>query len=74
MVEGFARCVAQGALLVIAVPYFLGDGRHVSVDLPARLAEAAAAHEGVRFRLARALGPDRRLADLVIARADQCTR
>ncbi len=68
--QGFAACVAAGADEVVAVPYFLGPGRHASEDVPRLVAEAAAAHPGVRHRVAPPLGPHELLLQLVLARAD----
>jgi len=66
--QGFARCVARGATSVVAHPFMLAPGRHVSEDLPRLVAEAAAAHEGVRFMIADPLGGHRGVIDAVIER------
>lgn len=67
--EGLAACVAAGATEVIAVPYFLGPGRHVSDDVPRLVAEAAAAHDGLTARVAAPLGADAKIAALIAVRA-----
>ncbi|MGB8332320.1 MAG: CbiX/SirB N-terminal domain-containing protein [Polyangiales bacterium] len=66
--QGFARCVALGATAVIAHPFMLAPGRHVSEDLPRLLAEAAAAHEGVGFVMAAPLGSHAGVIDAVVER------
>jgi sirohydrochlorin ferrochelatase len=66
---GFARCVAAGATEVVAVPYFLGPGRHATEDVPRLVAEAAEAHDGVGWEVAEVLGAHPLLAQLVIERA-----
>ena len=52
----FARCVEQGAVLVVVVPYFLGPGKHWNEDIPRLAAEAAARHPGVGHFVADPLG------------------
>lgn len=66
--QGFARCVEQGATLVVAHPFMLARGRHVHEDLPRLIAEAAASHAGVRFVLAGPLGSHDGIIDAVVER------
>lgn len=66
--EGMAACVADGAAEIVVHPYFLGPGSHTRQDIPRLVAEAAAAHPGLRVRLSEPLGLDERLVDLVLAR------
>lgn len=68
--EGFARCVEQGATAIVAHPFMLAPGRHVTEDLPRLIAEAAAGHEGVRFSLAAPLGSHSGVIDAVIERCE----
>jgi sirohydrochlorin ferrochelatase len=66
--QGFARCVAQGATAIVAHPFMLAPGRHVSEDLPRLLAQAAATHQGVRFVMADSLGAHSGVIDAVVDR------
>ena len=66
--QGFARCVEQGASLVVVHPFMLARGRHVQEDLPRLVAEVAAQHDGVRFALAAPLGSHDGVIDAVIDR------
>lgn len=66
--QGFARCVAQGATTVVAHPFMLAPGRHVSEDLPRLVGEAADYHPGVDFVLAAPLGSHSGVIDAVIER------
>jgi sirohydrochlorin ferrochelatase len=66
--QGFARCVEQGATLVIVHPFMLAPGRHVTEDLPTMIAEAADAHEGVAFTMADPLGSHPGVIDAVVER------
>jgi sirohydrochlorin ferrochelatase len=69
--EAFARCVARGATTVVVAQYFLSPGRHSRSDIPALVAEAAAAHPGVAWRISEPLGIDPRLADVLHARVTE---
>ena len=69
--EGFARCVEQGATLVIAHPFMLAPGRHASEDLPRVVAEAAAEHSAVEFVMAGPLGSHDGVIDAVVARCSE---
>jgi sirohydrochlorin ferrochelatase len=52
----FGRCVEQGAMRVIVVPYFLAPGRHWTEDIPRLAAEAAAPYGGLEYSVAAPLG------------------
>jgi sirohydrochlorin ferrochelatase len=69
IVDGGARCVAQGALQVILVPYFLSAGVHVRRDLTAACQKLQQLFPEVRFRLAKPLGRHPLLVDIVAQRA-----
>ncbi len=66
---GVARCVERGASEVVAFPYMLSPGRHSTSDIPNLVAEAAAAHPGVTFRMTPAFGVHEKLGELILARA-----
>lgn len=66
--QGFARCVEQGATLVVAHPFMLAPGRHAQEDLPRLVSEAASQHEGVRFAIAAPLGDHDGVIDAVLDR------
>ncbi|HEY0603514.1 MAG TPA: CbiX/SirB N-terminal domain-containing protein [Herpetosiphonaceae bacterium] len=67
--EAIERCVAQGAERVLAVPYFLHTGNHVTDDLPTLLEAAQATYPQVEFLMGDYLGHDPLLADVVAERA-----
>lgn len=54
--EGLAALVAKGASEVVAFPYFLAAGTHVTQDIPEAIAGFAAAHPDVTVRLTPHLG------------------
>ena len=66
--QGFARCVEQGATLIVAHPFMLAPGRHVNEDLPRLVGEAAADHAGVEFVMAAPLGSHDGVIEAVVAR------
>jgi sirohydrochlorin ferrochelatase len=68
--EGFARCVEQGAKMIIVHPFMLAPGRHVQEDLPRLISEAAASHPGVHFVIAGPLGAHAGVIDAVVARCE----
>lgn len=66
--EAIARCVAQGAERVLAVPYFLHTGKHVTDDLPTLLEAAQAQYLDVQFLMGDYLGHDPLIADVIVDR------
>ena len=66
---GFAACVAAGATEVIAFPYMLSPGKHVTRDVPRLVAEAARDLPGVSYRVTDAFGVHEKLAELIALRA-----
>ena len=66
---GFAGCVAAGATEVIAFPYMLSPGKHVTRDIPRLVQEAALQHPHVSCRVTAAFGVDEKLAELIAVRA-----
>ena len=67
--QGFASCVRRGASEVIAFPYMLSPGRHSTSDIPGLVAEAAAEHPGVGFKVTTAFGVHEKLGELILLRA-----
>ncbi len=70
--QAFARCVSQGATMVVVHPYFLAPGRHSTTDIPRMAAEAAARHGGVRFHVTQPLGLDEKIVQLMAQRIGHC--
>lgn len=69
--EAGAQLAAQGCNEVAVVPLFLGAGGHVRKDLPALLANLAAAHPQVTWSLQPAIGE---VDSVVQAMADAALR
>ncbi len=66
---GFAECVRAGATEVIAFPYMLSPGKHVTRDVPRLVAEAAREFPSVSHRVTDAFGVHEKLAELIALRA-----
>lgn len=69
--EGFDACVQSGAEEVVVVPFFLAPGRHAREHIPELVAEAAAPHPKVRWRITDVLGVHPLLAELVLVRINE---
>ena len=69
--QGFDDCIAAGADEVIVHPYFLGPGRHSVSDIPRMVAQAAARHAGVSYRITEPLGLDPKIGHLILERVKQ---
>ena len=68
--DAVAACVAEGALEIVVQPHFLGPGRHTIEDIPRLVAEEAARHPEVSFRIGEPLGIDDAMVDLLLARIE----
>jgi sirohydrochlorin ferrochelatase len=67
--SGFAECVRAGATEVVAFPYMLSPGKHVTRDVPRLVAEAAREYPQVSSRVTDAFGVHEKLAELIALRA-----
>jgi sirohydrochlorin ferrochelatase len=68
----FARCVQQGAELVIVFPYFLAPGRHWNDDIPRLAAEAAQAWPGIKHFVTAPLGLHALILQVIDERIATC--
>jgi len=68
--QAIESLISEGARELVVLPYFLSDGRHCREDIPRLVGEAIAAHGNMPWRIGRALGPHRRLAELLLEQAD----
>ena len=59
---------AKGLQRMVVMPYLLGQGKHVTLEMDEVLDEARAGLPGVDLRLAEVLGADPRLASVVVER------
>lgn len=70
--EAVARCVDQGAQLVVVHPYFLAPGRHWHDDIPRLASEAAARFPHVRHLVTAPLGLHPLMAKIMQERIETC--
>ena len=68
----FAKCVDQGAELVVVFPYFLAPGRHWHQDIPALAAKAAEPWPEVRFLVTAPLGLHELMLQIIDTRIAHC--
>jgi sirohydrochlorin ferrochelatase len=71
--DAFKKCVKQGAHSVVVIPYFLHEGLHIVLDIPAELQDLASQYAHVRVILGKNLGFDEVLVDLVEKRIADST-
>ncbi|MGA2032956.1 MAG: precorrin-8X methylmutase [Thermoguttaceae bacterium] len=60
--------VARGVRRVVLMPYFLGSGQHVTVDIPALLKQCKSRYPDVRFELLPTLENEPALEDVIVDR------
>lgn len=71
--EAVRDAVSRGARDLTVVPFMLAPGRHATEDIPRMVADAAAQHEGVTWRVTAPLGVHELLAQLVLERAREAS-
>jgi sirohydrochlorin ferrochelatase len=67
--QGFEQCIKDGADEVVVHPYMLSPGRHATSDIPRMVAECAAKHPGVSFKVTAPLGIDDKICEVIFKRA-----
>lgn len=67
--EAFDEIYKKGSREVIAVPMFLFEGNHIRYDIPEELANIKNVYPDLEISLAKPIGFDRRVADILIERA-----
>ena len=69
----YAKCVSKGADFIVICPFFLGPGRHWQQDIPSLALEASAKFPGTNYHVAKPLGVDDLILDLLEKRLSTCT-
>lgn len=67
--QAFDECVAEGAIHIVVLPYFLAPGKHSKQDIPKMVGDAASKHKGVSYFVTEPLGVHRKIIDVVLERA-----
>lgn len=63
--------IAKNCEEIIIAPWFLTDGVHIREDIPRQISELKAKHPLIDFRLAKPLGADPRLVDILLDRIQE---
>lgn len=66
--DAVERVAASGATDVTVLPCFLFMGNHIKHDIPEKVSEAAGPYPGLRFEIREPIGPDPRVAELLLDR------
>ena len=67
----YAACVGRGAERVIVLPFFLAEGKHWTRDIPSLTSQAAAKFPGTEYQIARPLGLDDLVLELLKKRVEE---
>lgn len=67
--EAFNDICKAGPAEVLAVPMFLFEGNHILHDIPEELKKAKQVHPGLEISMAKPIGFDERIADILLERA-----
>jgi len=73
-IQGIDLLVGQGAEEIVIVPMFLFQGNHVKYDIPKVLEKLQKKHNKVHFILAKQIGADIRIANIIQDRAKEAIR
>lgn len=71
LVQAASGLVEEGCQEVIIVPWFLTDGLHIREDVPTMMVHLEQSFPWVRFALAKPLGADVRLVDILLERIQE---
>lgn len=71
--EAVTEAVAGGATRVVIVPMFLFAGNHVTQDIPSEVDGLRDRFPGVEFICTGHIGPDRRVAEILVERIRHAT-
>ena len=66
--KGISELAASGVTEIKLVPYFLFSGIHIKEDIPEMAEQCAANFPGIKITMAKPLGIDERLADILLDR------
>jgi sirohydrochlorin ferrochelatase len=71
--EVLEKCVNQGALNVVVIPYFLHMGLHILLDIPEMLQEEALKYPHVKLTFGRGFGFDDLMVDIIHRRIQEAS-
>lgn len=68
------KMAGEGVGDILVLPFLIAVGQHVKTDIPEELDMLRGRYPGVKMRLGRPLGPDPRLAEILLDRAAEMER
>ncbi|MEC9381893.1 MAG: CbiX/SirB N-terminal domain-containing protein [Thermodesulfobacteriota bacterium] len=68
----YGRCVEKGADFIVICPFFLGPGKHWNQDIPSLAKEASLNFPDTNYHVAKPLGVDDLLLELLEKRLNDC--
>ena len=66
--DAVGKLVARGVKRITVVPMFFADGMHIRHDIPEEIAALEGRFPGVAISMAAHIGPDPRIADILLER------
>lgn len=69
--EAVDKLIASGATSIIIAPLFLANGVHIQFDIPEEIAALEKKHPGISIKMAKHIGADSRLADILWERIQE---
>lgn len=66
--EAIRQLVTKGAGRITVVPMFFSNGMHIQYDIPEEISELRTNFPGIPINMARHIGPDPRIADILLDR------
>jgi sirohydrochlorin ferrochelatase len=67
--DALRQQIANGAVDIVVLPYFLSAGRHVLTDIPEQIGQVSVEAPSVRINIAPYLGASEKIDDLLIHQA-----
>ncbi|MDR3565048.1 MAG: CbiX/SirB N-terminal domain-containing protein [Negativicutes bacterium] len=66
--EAVDKLVSRGISQITIVPMFFANGMHIQQDIPEEISELRCKHPGIVISMARHIGADPRIADILLER------
>lgn len=67
--EALRLQIAQGAMDIVVLPYFLSAGRHVASDIPEQVGQVSVEFPNIKIKIAPYLGASKKIDEMLIDQA-----
>lgn len=67
--DALRQQIANGAVNIVVLPYFLSAGRHVLIDIPEQIGQISVEAPTIKINIASYLGASEKIDDLLIDQA-----